>query len=62
MGTSDSKYNTSSFDENSVRKNDIQPPTRYKPPFRKFGQLYRKINGIKTLYKLNVLEPYTEDL
>jgi len=41
---------------------DIPSPQKYIPPFHKFGDLFRKHTGRKTIYTLNVMEPYKEEI
>lgn len=62
MGNADTKIETACLDEQLVRSSTVPLPGRYCPPNRKFGDLFRKHTGRKTLYVLKVLQPFTEEL
>lgn len=62
MGASDSKIETSAISESLLRANEPLPPTKYAPPFRRFGELYRKKAGTGRTYVLSVREPFQEEI
>lgn len=54
MGSSDSKIETSNIDPTHLQAAHSQQPSKYVPPFRRFGELYRKNNHPHLTYKLAV--------
>jgi hypothetical protein len=62
MGGSDSKIETCAISESSLRATDPLPPAKYVPPFRRFGELFRKRNGSSRTYVIAVREPFQEDI
>jgi hypothetical protein len=62
MGASDSKMETSAISESLLRANDPLPPSKYVPPFRRFGELYRKRTGTARNYVISVREPFQEEI
>lgn len=62
MGGSDSKIETSAISETLLRSPDPLPPSKYVPPFRKFGELFRKRTAATRTYIVSVREPFQEEI
>lgn len=62
MGGSDSKIETCAISESLLRAADPLPPAKYVPPFRRFGELFRKKNGNGKTYVISVKEPFQEEI
>jgi hypothetical protein len=62
MGGSDSKIETSSISESLLRASEPLPPAKYVPPFRRFGELFRKRAGTARTYVISVREPFQEEV